>query len=146
MALFPKIQSPCPYKDNLASIMDGDQCRMCNRQVFEITHMSDTERKEFLAACSGEICVSYTLPLRRALAAAALAAAALSVPTAVAAQEAASAAVEEDMEIFAGGIKDPKHIEYGEDAADLAMPELPAVYEADQPGPAVLADGVTPAG
>ena len=34
MAIFPKIQSPCPYKGNLSDIMDGDLCRLCKRQVF----------------------------------------------------------------------------------------------------------------
>ena len=36
MAVFPKVQSPCPYKGQLSEIMDGDTCRLCNRQVFDL--------------------------------------------------------------------------------------------------------------
>ncbi len=36
MAVYPKIQSPCHYKGNSSSIMDGDTCRMCKRQVFDL--------------------------------------------------------------------------------------------------------------
>ena len=31
MARFPKIDRPCPYKANLAAVMDGDFCTMCRR-------------------------------------------------------------------------------------------------------------------
>jgi hypothetical protein len=132
MGLFPVIQSPCPYKSNLAAVMDGDMCRMCNRQVIDLMDMEDAERLAFLSACSGEICVSYKLPLKRAMAAAALAAA--TIPFAVAAQEApvtaeAAPADEAYMDIIVGGIKDLSKVTYVESAADLAMPELPVEYE-----------------
>jgi hypothetical protein len=132
MGLFPVIQNPCPYKSNLAAVMDGDMCRMCSRQVVDLMAMGDAERMAFLSACSGEICVSYKLPLKRAMAAAALAAA--TIPFAVAAQEAPSSvdgapADEEYMDIFVGGIKDLSKVTYVESAADLAMPELPVEYE-----------------
>ena len=48
MNLFPKIQSPCPVKANIAAYMDGDQCRMCRRQVVDITQFSDAETAAFL--------------------------------------------------------------------------------------------------
>ena len=58
MAFFPKIQSPCPYKGKLSAIMDGDVCRLCKREVFDLTHMTDGARREFLAGCANEVCVS----------------------------------------------------------------------------------------
>lgn len=150
MAFFPKIQSPCPYKSRLASVMDGDFCRMCERQVFDLTDLTDPERKAFMAGCGEEVCVSYRFG--PAIAAAALAAAA--VPTAAAAQDlgpavpsAASIAAStdaiaslEDFEIFVGGIKDPANAEFVEGPADGAIPELPVVYE-DAPAQQIAAPG-----
>ena len=138
MAFFPKIQSPCPYKSQLSAVMDGDFCRMCKRTVFDLTGMTDGERRALLAGCSDEICVSYRW--RPAIAAAALAAAAL--PTAAAAQDlgpavpdaaaiAASAteiAALDEIEIMVGGIKDLANVQYVEDDADRSIPELPVVY------------------
>jgi len=129
MALFPKIQSPCPYKNNIAAYMDGDMCRMCKRQVVDITAMTDGERVAFLEGCETEVCVSYRLPVRPALAAAAIAAAAIVAPTAAAACEATS-----NVEIFMGGIKDTSNIEYVETASDRAIPVLPVVYDDDGTG------------
>lgn len=136
MAFFPKIQSPCPYKSDLASVMDGDMCRMCERQVIDISAWSDDERVAFLAGCETEVCVSYTLPLRPALAAAALAAAML---PATAAAQVPDAAIEDsgmEMIITAGGITDPGNVEFvaAEDIADL--PDVPVVYEDEAPAPA----------
>jgi predicted Fe-S protein YdhL (DUF1289 family) len=122
MAIFPKIQSPCPYKNNLAAIMDGDTCRMCKRQVFDLTDMRDEERVAFMQACVGEVCVSYRVPIRPALAAATLAALSIAMPTAAAAQE-------DYMEIVVGGVRDLHKVKYVEIVADRAVPELPAIYE-----------------
>ena len=77
MALFPKIQSPCPYQADLAAIMDGDMCRMCKRQVTDLTAMDDAGRVAFFEDCETEVCVSYRVPVRSALGAAVLAAAAV---------------------------------------------------------------------
>jgi predicted Fe-S protein YdhL (DUF1289 family) len=140
MAIFPRVQSPCPYKSRLAEIMDGDVCRMCKREVFELTGMSDGERLSFLAACSGEVCVSYRFPLRPAVAAA-VAAAAIVTPTAAAAQE--------EMMIIVGGIADPSHAEMIDTAQDEALPELPVAYEEepaakpDKPAADAAADEVS---
>ena len=154
MAVFPKIQSPCPYKSRLAQVMDGDMCRMCNRQVFDLTFMADEERVAFLRGCEEEVCVSYKLPIRPAIAAAALAASAMALPTAAAAQDSApvvaDAAVEEaiedlayqEVEIFVGGIKDPKEVELVEDPKDSDLAELPVVYE-DEAAPAGEAPAVS---
>lgn len=142
MAMFPKIQSPCPYKSDLSAVMDGDFCRMCRRNVVDLTAWSDAERVSFLASCETEVCVSYRLPLRPALAAAAMVAAMAALPAA--AQDAPVAAVAatdvsadvpvaEDYDIIVGGIKDPRNVTFVEDAADASMPALPVVYEDAQP-------------
>ena len=149
MAFFPKIQSPCPYKSELAAVMDGDMCRMCKRQVIDITDWSDGDRTAFLAGCETEVCVSYRLPLRPAIAAAALAAAA--IPTAAAAQDqtAAAAPVEavapdqvsdtEMYEVMVGGITDPKNTEFVSAEELAAIPEAPVTYEDEEPAPAPAA-------
>jgi hypothetical protein len=128
MPLFPKIQSPCPYKSNLAAVMDGDMCRMCNRRVYDLTAMSDGERVAFFHGCTGEVCVSYRLALRPAVAAAALAAAAASVP-------AGACPPAESMVITVGGIKDPANVRFVEQKADRAIPVLPIVYEEARAAP-----------
>jgi predicted Fe-S protein YdhL (DUF1289 family) len=125
MAIFPKIQSPCPYKGNLSAIMDGDVCRLCKRQVFDLTHMSDGERVAFMKGCSDQVCVTYRFPVRPAVAAAALAVAAIVVPTAVAACDATS----ETMVVVVGGIKDPANVKYVQAPVDRSVPELPVVYD-----------------
>jgi predicted Fe-S protein YdhL (DUF1289 family) len=140
MAFFPKIQSPCPYIANLAAIMDGDFCRMCERQVFDLSHMSSGEKKAFLDGCTGEVCISYRFT--PALAAAALAAA---MPAAASAQDlgpivpdAAAIAAStaeiaamggESIIVTGGGIKDPRNVQYVEDPTDPSAPELPVVYD-----------------
>lgn len=123
MPVFPRIQSPCPYKERLAEIMDGDVCRMCQRQVFDLTAFSDPERIAFLAGCREEVCVSYRVPLRRGIRAAAVAAA-IALPAAAAAQE--------EFAIFVGGIKDPTRVEMVEVQPDRTLAELPTIYE-DEP-------------
>ena len=141
MAIFPKIQSPCPYKSELAAVMDGDFCRMCKRQVFDLSDWSDGERVAFLARCSDEVCVSYRLPLRALLAAATLASLA-AAPAAAAngevndsglaiqamAEMAMGAMDPPDEFVMVGGIKDPARVEYVE-VTDMAVPELPVIYE-----------------
>lgn len=131
MAIFPKIDSPCPYKDDLASIMDGDRCTMCKRDVHELSFMSDNERTDFLASCSGEICVSYSVPIKRAIAAAALTSAGIMASTGAAAQD--------DLycyEVIVGGVKNISTAEMVSVDEDVSIPELPVFYtdEADIDG------------
>lgn len=130
MALFPRIQSPCPYKDQLGEVMQGDFCRMCERQVHDITAMSDAERLALVAGCKDEICVSFSLTAKTALAAAALGAA-FGMPAAAAAQDAAPAAEDESysMEIIVGGLKAPKDVAWVETRRPANLAELPVVYE-----------------
>ena len=74
MSLFPLIQRPCPYIDRLESVMEGDFCRMCRRDVHDLTGMDEARRSAFLASCGGDACVRYTLNVKPALAAALIAA------------------------------------------------------------------------
>ena len=150
MAFFPKVQSPCPYKSQLAAVMDGDMCRMCRRQVVDITDWTDGERVAFLAGCKEEVCVSYSL--RPALAAAALAAAA--IPTAAAAQDQAAAPapavapvttdeigpIDVQDYVIVGGIKDPANAEFTSAEELAAIPEVPVAYEDETPAPAPSAN------
>ncbi len=139
MALFPKIQSPCPYKANLAAVMDGDQCRMCKRQVHDITDWTDAQRVDFLASCKDEVCVSYRLP--RVAAAAAVALTALAAPLAAAAQDCPDTYID-STEV--GGIRDLGKVEMVESAQDKAMAELPVVYEDAPPAQVQTADKPAP--
>lgn len=125
MAIFPRVQSPCPYKGDLSAIMDCDVCRMCQRQVFDLDGFSDAERVAFMKGCAeaGErVCVRYSF--RPALAAAAMAAAVIAAPTAASACDATG-----ELVVVVGGIDDPANTEYVEDASDAAIPALPVVYE-----------------
>ena len=142
MAKFPKVQRMCPVKNSLAEFMDGDICRLCSRQVFDLNAMSEADRMSFIESCTGEVCVSYKVPLRGLAAAVALSAAAVAMP--VAAEETLvdfdtypagyddlprCADELELVEIIVGGIKDPSNVEYIDTVEDLAIPELPVVYE-----------------
>ena len=129
MALYPKIESPCPYKGDLSAIMDGDVCRLCKREVFDLTLMGDAGRVAFMKSCSGEVCVTYRMPMRSALAAAAL----VAVPTAAAA---CSDAIEIQTVVVTGGIKDPANVQYVRDRSDKGAPEVPVVYEPKHDVPA----------
>lgn len=127
MAIFPKIQSPCPYKGALADIMDGDVCRLCKREVFDLTEMSDAGRVAFLADCTtDQVCVSYRVPIRR-IAAATAAIATLAAPMS------AAAYCPDTVELVVGGINDLTAVVFTEDPADQAIPELPVVEEAAAP-------------
>jgi hypothetical protein len=123
MALFPKIQSPCPYKGELSAIMEGDTCRLCKRQVFDLTNMDDAGRVAFMKSCTDQVCVTYRFPVRPALATAVVLAA-MAAPMAAAACEAT------DVEtVIVGGIKDPANVSYVQNPGDNAIPRLPVVYE-----------------
>ncbi len=126
MGEFPKIQSRCPFEKSLAEVMDGDVCRMCNREVVDLDPMTSQERVAFIASRKGEVCVSYHLPLRPAIAAV-LAAAALGTPMIAAAQD---AEIEEQI-IIVGAILDPNAVEYVTDPGDESVGEIAVVYEDD---------------
>lgn len=140
MSVFPKVQNPCPYRSRLASVIEGDTCRMCKRQVHDLAAMTDSQRLAFLSGCREEVCVSYRLRLRPAVAAAALAAAAVTSAVPAAAQE------EEDV-LIVGGIADPRKVELVEDTADGNLPDMPVVYEDERPAePETKAEVSRPSG
>ena len=131
MAVFPRIKSPCPYKGELAAVMDGDICRLCKREVFDLTAMTDGERMGFLADCATEVCVSYRLT--GAIAAAALAAGMLVAPASAAAQTTPAPELIDIEIIFVGGITDWNRVQFVEVEADAGVPELPIEYETGGP-------------
>jgi hypothetical protein len=143
MPVFPKIQGRCPYADRVASAMDGDICRICDRQVVDLTAWTDEERIAFVAGRTEEVCVSYRLPIRPALAAAALAAAVL--PAMAAAQDAApppatQAPAEEYSDdivgvMSIGAIKNPAFVEFMSAEELAAIPEAPVTYEDEDVAP-----------
>jgi predicted Fe-S protein YdhL (DUF1289 family) len=137
MAIFPQVQSPCPYKGKLSDILDGEVCQLCKREVFDLTMMSDEQRRAFMKSCSSEVCVTYRFAVRPVVIAAAVAAAIIGPPTAVAACE----ATETTELVVVGGIKDPANVEYIRDASSDAVPDLPIVYETWRGSPAPAGTG-----
>ena len=128
MAIYPNIQSPCPYAGELSAFMDGDVCRKCNRQVFDLSDMSDDGRIAFVSACHKEICVTYKFSLKSA-AAAAIAVAALATPLSAAADPASDNTVSESEIVYVGAIIDPANVSYTVDPQAAAAPAIPVVYE-----------------
>ena len=129
MPLFPKIAGPCPYKSDLAAVMDGDHCRMCDRQVFDLTAMTDGERLAFLAACTDQVCVSYSIPIRPALAAAALAAA-IASPSAAAARPAPSPPPTIPVMVpVVGNLPPPAQVQIVEVPKEASPADLRSLYE-----------------
>jgi hypothetical protein len=109
--MFPVIQSPCPYKGDLADIVDGGVCRLCKREVYDLTDMAEPERVAFLQGCEDAICVSYTVTARTALAALALGAAAVATPVA-AADRSDNIAPSLPRYALAGGITVPRQAQW----------------------------------
>ena len=86
MKFFPKVQSACPYKGALSDILDADICRLCKREVHDLTDMGEDAKRALFAGCSDDVCVTYRLDARPVLAAAAMGASVM-LPTALAAQD-----------------------------------------------------------
>ena len=87
MARVPVVESPCPIAGKQLPAGASEHCTRCDRAVHNLDRMSERERREFMGACSGKVCVAYTarIPVRRRglLTAATLATAALvSLPAA----------------------------------------------------------------
>jgi hypothetical protein len=137
MAIYPIVDQQCPFKKELAAHMQGDFCTICDTQVVDLSPMTDGERVAFVESRTGDVCVSYKLPLKRAIAAAALSA--MAVPMAAAAQDAPTDAAQSETEndiigSFAfpvGAIKKQGKRKYIETVEDMALPELPIATEPD---------------
>ena len=136
MSLFPRIQSPCPYKGRLSDIVDGDICRLCDREVHDITDLSVAARRALVAGCSGEICVSYKVSAKSALAAMALSAS-MATPAFAQVDEVLANNGEptsgeyclDDMQIIVGGLKAPGAVEWLTADLDDSLPDMPVVYD-----------------
>lgn len=149
MAIFSLIDSPCPYKGKLTEILDGDTCRLCQRQVRDLTDMSDKDKRVFLKSCRGEVCVSYSVAAGTIAALTVLATAAIGAPPAMAQP---TDPTDQQFLVFVGGIKDGSNALFVEDESDAAIPELPVVCEPTPrsdtttdavPEPATKADKLT---
>jgi hypothetical protein len=150
MAKVPVIESPCPIADKGLPAGATEHCTRCERSVHNLDLMSGSERREFMRACSGKVCVAYTVKIpvrRRGLAAASLAAAALvalpaaagapaeqAEPPAGAMSPVASApdqyphCDELYEEIMVGGVAHADQAEWADDGKD-APPELPTMED-----------------
>lgn len=146
MARVPVIDSPCPIASKPLPAGATEHCGLCDRSVHNLDLMSAGERREFMASCSGKVCVAYTVRIpasglrRRALPAAALAAAALaSLP--LAAQEPAGVegmspmpdpnglpSCDDYWVVMVGGVSKGDQAEWADDGQD-APPELPTMVD-----------------
>lgn len=150
MARVPVIDTPCPIAGK--ALPDGatEHCGLCDRSVHNLDLMSEAQRREFLASCSGKVCVAYTVRVeslgiphsgsrKRVLATAALAAAAFaSLP--VAAQDTGLEgqsplpsenplpSCDEYYEIMVGGVNKGDQADWRDDGKD-APPELPTIVD-----------------
>jgi hypothetical protein len=97
MSRFPLVQDPCPYKGPIADILAGDHCRLCQREVHDLTHMSEGERMALVAGCQDAegLCVRYTVRAGSAVAAAMLGVAGFVATPAMAQSAEAPAAIEQ---------------------------------------------------
>jgi hypothetical protein len=68
MALFPKIDQPCPLGIDAQRRIAG-YCGHCSKHVQALDGMNDAERGAFLRNAAGPVCVSYRVPLRRGVSA-----------------------------------------------------------------------------
>ena len=139
MASYPKVESRCPLQNAQAraTAFDGDFCRACDRRVHDLSAMNDAQRVAFMAQCSGEVCVSYTVSKHRSaskLAQGALAAT-LATMAASGALIATSAAADPlicdtEIEVIVGGIKSAEDAEWLElEPLAVDAPELPIVWD-----------------
>ncbi len=146
MARVPVIESPCPIAGKGLPAGATEHCGLCDRSVHNLDLMSGAQRRDFMASCSGKVCVAYTVRVpangirRRGFASAAVAAAALvGLPAAAQDQggvEGMSAipdpnglpACLDEFEIFVGGVSKGDQAEWQDDGKD-APPELPTIED-----------------
>ena len=64
MALFPKIDQPCPLGSDELKRING-HCGRCNKTVHSLDGMTDEQRLAFVRNVKGPLCVSYSIPERR---------------------------------------------------------------------------------
>jgi hypothetical protein len=149
MALIPVVESPCPIAGKQLPAGATEHCSLCERSVHNLDRMSARERGAFMSACSGKVCVAYTvrIPVRqRGLALATLAAAALvSLPVAAEGPDSMGPAeagadtspvdpsqlphCDEFLDyVIVGGVSHGDQAEWTDDGKD-APPELPTMED-----------------
>jgi len=152
MARVPLVESPCPIAGKQVPAGATEHCTLCDRSVHNLDRMSERERRDFMGACSGKVCVAYTvrLPIRHrsGLAAATLAAAALvSLPAAAQTPDSPEAGPPSGAmsplpgaeprypncddyyeEIVVGGVGHGDQAEWADDGKD-APPDLPTMED-----------------
>lgn len=149
MARVPVIESPCPIAGKQLPAGDTEHCSRCERSVHNLDRLSEQERQKFMNACSGKVCVAYTVRIpmhglrRRALPRATLSAAlALSSLSGLpaAAQESPVVGMspvndpnglpncDDYTEIWVGGVSKGDDAQWVDDGKD-APPELPTIED-----------------
>jgi len=152
MARVPVVESPCPIAGKQLPVGATEHCTLCERSVHNLDRMSARERGEFMSACSGKVCVAYTvrIPVRpHGLALATMAtlatAALVSLPAAAEGPDsmgpAEAAGDETPMDpsnlphcdefldyVITGGVLRGNQAEWTDDGKD-APPELPTMEE-----------------
>ena len=142
--MFPSIDSPCPLKSLQLPESGNFDCSTCKREVHDLTTMNEQQRVDFLQACEGKICVSYSVKKTNHLKKVAMAG--LFVVTASGMALPAAAQVGDDLEsdfydeILVGGVHNPKQqaLEYSankEKSSNINELQLiPVIEEDDESG------------
>src|SRR5688572_10938273 len=65
MALYPRIDQPCPLGIDDQRRIDG-HCQRCDQHVHALDRMEPAERRDLLARAQGPVCVSYRRSARLA--------------------------------------------------------------------------------
>lgn len=155
MARVPVVESPCPIKGKGLPVGATEHCTLCDRAVHNLDLMNDRERRDFMSACSGKVCVAYTvripaarIPVRqRGLAVAALAAVAIAALPAAAETPSENSEPPSDAmsplpgsasqfpncdtyleEVIVGGVSQGDQAEWADDGKD-APPDLPTIED-----------------
>jgi hypothetical protein len=155
MARVPVVESPCPIAGKGLPAGSTEHCTLCDRSVHNLDLMNERERRDFMSACSGKVCVAYTvripvarIPVRqRALGVAALAAVAIAaLPAAAETPSENSEAPSDAMsplpgsatqypncdsyleEVIVGGVSHGDQAEWADDGKD-APPDLPTMED-----------------
>lgn len=146
MARVPVVESPCPITGKQLPAGDTEHCSLCERSVHNLDRMTGLERRDFMSACSGKVCVAYTVRVpasglrKRALVAATLAAAAITaLPAAAEEQLVAGMSPVGDPNglpncddlydmVVVGGVSKGDEAKWADDGKD-APPELPAMED-----------------
>lgn len=154
MGLFPLVQSPCPYKGPLSDILEGDVCRLCQREVHDLNLLDEAARVALVAGCRDEICVRFSVPRGSALA---VAMGAMAVAGPALAQDSATPAApaaelreiavdidqppEEEIYIIVGGLRHPGKARWHSDRPAAKGRELPVIEETPEAGKPPVSEG-----